>query len=255
MKGCFCPPNTARVDGKCVKLEECPEQKCPEGEEWTLGNDCQDRCGKDDIYCSNDWYYGCFCRKGLVRVNGKCVEPENCHTNECSDDREWLECGSPCQDLCDDGTIYCKPGRCIPGCYCKEGFVEVDGKCVRKEEYCQEECCGANEEWQWGSACSEKCEKDVKDCFQLITKDCYCKKGYVRIDGKCVPVEECPNCGEDRAYDKCRSPCDWICPSDGISCSNCDCVEGCFCPDGQIEVKGRCWIKEEYCATRDKYFD
>ncbi|XP_049876367.1 zonadhesin-like isoform X2 [Pectinophora gossypiella] len=80
--GCFCEDGYLKApSGKCVKLEECPRDKCQDpDEEFVCRYGCEARC--DTLKCRSRprrCVLGCHCRLGLLRdVNGKCVAPNNC---------------------------------------------------------------------------------------------------------------------------------------------------------------------------------
>ncbi|CAF5052061.1 unnamed protein product, partial [Rotaria magnacalcarata] len=42
----------------------------------------------------------------------------------CPDNEEYRECGSACQENCTHTPKYCTY-QCIPGCFCKTGFVRA----------------------------------------------------------------------------------------------------------------------------------
>lgn len=52
----------------------------------------------------------------------------------CGPNEEYNCCGSTCEITCATlGEICISPSVCIPGCYCKAGFVRKvpRGKCIR----------------------------------------------------------------------------------------------------------------------------
>lgn len=256
-EGCFCEgrPNIIRIDGVCVKREDdCPEKECPDNEEWTLGNDCSDRC--PDIACEGRYWYDCFCVEGYVRINGECVPDKEC--DKCPEDKEWRDCGNPCDDVCPNTKVFC-PDKCYPGCYCKNGYVEINGKCVDPREYCPEDpCCGPDQVYRWGNNCSFVCGMENQYCDTGLRLGCFCKEGFRWLDGKCIPVEECPQecvevctpaCPEGMYYTECGSKCKNSCtPDKECERSIQECTKGCFCKEAnEMTVGGKCVPKAEVC--------
>ena len=87
----------------------------------------------------------CYCKKGYVRIDGKCVPREQCKSPiiivdpivECIPNAAYSNCGSSCAELtCDDPTkanVAC-PYLCEGGCFCQTGYLKnYDGQCVLPE--------------------------------------------------------------------------------------------------------------------------
>lgn len=256
-EGCFCDgyPNIVRINDQCVPRDQCAEIGCMEGQEWTLGNECTGVCHSEGMICGDKYWYGCFCARGLVLIDGKCVDPERCIT-ECPEDREYQECGNPCNHRCPDAAVHCLKTRCRPGCYCKEGLVEINGECVDPSNCPGVECCGPNEVYRWGNNCSDTCGLENQICDHGLRLGCFCKDGFRNVKGKCIPVEECPTactevcplaCPEGMQYNWCGNSCDNTC--DDRLCVN-KCIPGCYCTRrGYMPVGGKCINKEKYCST------
>lgn len=249
-EGCFCESDLmVRINGVCVSIKECPPKKCPPNSSWMLGNQCTGNCGP--ILCDLTETYDCYCDKGFVNIGGECRPEKECwNPPECRRPFEWRECGNQCENLCPDEAVFC--GReCVPGCYCPLDTVYFDGKCVPKSEYCPitPQCaCGANETWTYGNECTEMCGQGSVYCEGKLRQGCFCKDGFVRIDGKCVPERECYNCKEYGYYDECGDPCQNLCSRDSYECSLIDrCVPGCYCPRDQVLVNRECVPKEKAC--------
>lgn len=55
--------------------------------------------------------------------------------------------------------------------------------------------CGPNEEFLWlGTDCLTCDNYKHPICKDLPREGCFCKKGYVRHNKECIPVEKCPKC-------------------------------------------------------------
>ncbi|GFW21189.1 hypothetical protein TNCV_1948131 [Trichonephila clavipes] len=144
---------------------------------------------------------GCFCREGLVRrSDGRCIIPSQCpeKPSRCQENAEYLTCGPSCRPTCKNPYTGSCPARCVPGCFCKPGFVEDhDGRCVHLER-CEKRCQYPEEEFQeCGTTCPETCENRSHPhpgrCPFRCNRGCFCKKGLVRTkEGTCVPLSDCP---------------------------------------------------------------
>lgn len=56
-------------------------------------------------------------------------------TDECDENEEYKQCGSPCQPTCEEQEEMACMAKCEPGCFCKKGFVrDSNGKCVDKRQ-------------------------------------------------------------------------------------------------------------------------
>ncbi|VDM11094.1 unnamed protein product [Wuchereria bancrofti] len=206
----------------------------------------------------------------------------NLAIKECSITEEFKECGSVCEETCDNfgQPIICTK-QCSAGCFCKKGYIrEKKGGCCVLPELCGIEImekdsnfitlqkkistlyycyklekrgriCGPNQEYQkCGTACPKTCNGVPENCTQQCVDGCFCKEGYVLDRDKCIPEGSCQGlreCPENEVYRKCGSPCQEICGEQKEM--NCDtCIEGCFCKLGYImeEKVGAC-IKPEHC--------
>ncbi|GFQ88838.1 zonadhesin [Trichonephila clavata] len=227
--GCFCRAGLVRrADGKCVRPNQCPV-KCGTNERYyQCTPSCKNTC--ENFYnpgvrcqCGPP---GCFCRDGLVRrsdgrciipsqcpakcsvdeeglvktEDGRCVNPTQCikKPSRCQENAEYLTCGPSCRPTCKNPYTGSCPTRCVPGCFCKPGFVEShDGRCVHLER-CEKRCQYPEEEFQeCGTTCPETCENrghpHPGSCPFRCNRGCFCKKGLVRTkEGTCVPLSDCP---------------------------------------------------------------
>uniref|UniRef100_A0A0N4TEC4 TIL domain-containing protein n=1 Tax=Brugia pahangi TaxID=6280 RepID=A0A0N4TEC4_BRUPA len=140
---------------------------------------------------------------------------------ECSITEEFKECGSVCEETCDDfgQPIVCSK-QCLAGCFCKEGYIrEKKGGCCILPELCdtkkRSRICGPNQEYRkCGTACPKTCNGLPENCTQQCVDGCFCKEGYVLDLDKCIPEDSCKEsreCPENEVYRKCGSPCQEIC--------------------------------------------
>ncbi|XP_063706436.1 mucin-5B-like [Culicoides brevitarsis] len=165
----------------------------------------------------------------------------------CTGPFQTWTCSNSCKESCRQGRdIFC-PTECTFGYFCQEGFRRhSNGTCIR-EEFCP--CWRPNEQWtDCGSWCGEDCPKyDNTACKGTCEKGCYCKPGFQRFDGVCVPQEKCPK-------PKCKKPNEKF--TRGNFCAEkcfakvCtrELTLGCFCLAGfSRNEKGDC-VKTEFCG-------
>ncbi|XP_059622094.1 zonadhesin-like [Phlebotomus argentipes] len=234
-KGCFCKPGYARVDNKCVPRDTCPVT-CPKNERYLdCGNTCMESCYKNSAKCQACERSGCFCVEGYSRINGVCVPDSKCPLI-CPLGEVYLECGSACQDDCDQSQGCTE--QCVTGCFCKPGYARVKGTCVPRK-VCKK-CPKFEEYLDCGNACLESCYKDVARCVPCDREGCFCIEGYARINGVCRPEGQCPNkqCPPNEAYNSCGSACQDNCDL-SQPCTD-ECVAGCFCEPEFARVDGTC---------------
>ncbi|PRD35666.1 UNVERIFIED_CONTAM: Muc6 [Trichonephila clavipes] len=138
--GCFCREGLVRrSDGRCIIPSQCPA-KCGDNEEYYLcppscKNTCENYTNPNvQCQCGSP---GCFCKRGLVKTeDGRCAYPTQCikKPSRCQENAEYLTCGPSCRPTCKNPYTGSCPARCVPGCFCKPGFVEDhDGRCVHLE--------------------------------------------------------------------------------------------------------------------------
>ncbi|XP_055677620.1 zonadhesin-like isoform X2 [Lutzomyia longipalpis] len=247
LKGCYCQPGYARVNGVCVPRSKCPTPPppptCKANEVYLeCGGACQDDC--DQLKpCTEQCVSGCFCEDGYARINGKCVPKYKCPV-ECPEHEHYVPCGNNCLDSCDKDLLDCS-SDCYPGCYCDDGFARIDGKCV-PEKYCKK--CSLNEEFlKCGNACQDLCNASATQCTDQCVAGCFCQEGYSRINGVCVPRSNCFNCNSGEVYTQCGNPCLESCDRNVLFCPAL-CEEGCFCAPGFSRIKGQC-LPNELCPT------
>ncbi|XP_055930162.1 zonadhesin-like [Argiope bruennichi] len=260
VKGCFCKPGYIKNrEGKCILPNFCPVV-CGENEEFKeCGTACPATCTNPNQPrdCPKTCVKGCFCRDGFVRDStGKCVLLQFCPVI-CPKNEVFQECGTACQDTCDDlhkHTTICAL-KCIKGCFCKPGYVRNrEGNCILPN-FCPI-VCGENEEFkECGTACPANCThpQGQQLCPAVCVKGCFCLDGFVRnSQGKCIRPELCPVvCKENEQFQECGSACPLTCDNIGTSNVPCpqQCVKGCFCKPGYVRDRtGRC-ILPNFCPV------
>lgn len=132
--GCYCPYGQMKIDGECVDQKKyCELIDCGPNATWRNGTGDKDSCFA--VSHMNFVFEGCFCNDGYRYDMDKCVP---CLTNqECPEGLTFNLCGKDCFDDCPDPTRVCST-MCQPGCYCPDGFVNVDGSCVVTKEHCKD---------------------------------------------------------------------------------------------------------------------
>ncbi|GAB0100412.1 hypothetical protein DMENIID0001_164520 [Sergentomyia squamirostris] len=253
IKGCFCEPGYARIDGVCIPRAKCPNN-CPANEEFLdCGSACQDNCDQSQP-CTDQCLRGCFCKSGYARIDGVCVPRNKCPA-ECPKNEHYDSCGNTCTDSCNSDRLFC-PAICKPGCYCDEGYARIHEKCVPRTK-CPP-VCPENEYYnECGNNCIDSCDRDRLDCPPNCYSGCYCNKGYARIDGKCVPRDQCNKCTSlTEEYLTCGNGCQDLCNTSNVRCSD-KCIEGCFCLPGYSRIDGMCVPRSECfnCASGEQYTD
>lgn len=256
--GCFCksPLLIRGPDGDCVSPRKCIPNPCGPNSTWKLGNECSDRCFKEEMTCEEKFHLDCFCDKGFARINDECVPIEMCTTeSECLTQRNrvWSTCSNPCDQACPHINVVCS-SNCIEGCFCRDGLVEVNGNCVESTQFCHEkECdCGENTEYRWGNDCSDQCGMEYLICDGPKRKGCFCAEGFRNVGGSCIPVERCPyKCPLGLTHVETGNICDNYCADTVQSCPDRagDNTPGCYCTTarGYIPVNGVCVRKTSYC--------
>uniref|UniRef100_A0A1B0CYV0 TIL domain-containing protein n=1 Tax=Phlebotomus papatasi TaxID=29031 RepID=A0A1B0CYV0_PHLPP len=256
-EGCFCKSGYARVNDKCIPKSFC--KSCPTHERYLeCGNSCQESCKKDISRCRTCERSGCFCEEGYSRINGVCRPDSECPERQCPSHEVFLECGSACQDNCDQNQPC--TDQCVQGCFCEPGYARINGKCVLRsscnvcpphEEYLECE----NEHFeQCGNTCTESCLKERVNCSPNCYPGCYCNKGFVRMNGKCVPEKFCKKCNLNEEYLTCGNACQDLCDASAATCPA-ECVEGCFCEKGFSRINGVCVPRRQCftCGTGEEY--
>uniref|UniRef100_A0A336LYE3 CSON007976 protein n=1 Tax=Culicoides sonorensis TaxID=179676 RepID=A0A336LYE3_CULSO len=211
--------------------------------------------------------------------------PPQCHRQN----ERHVSCYRRCNELCQDEAATCTEySNCSPGCACHEGYVRINGLCVPNSQcrpirkiskfqlnskyfmqFFFSDTCGINEEFtHCRKSCSENCDQNSCNQHELCTSGCSCIRGYVRINGQCVPRSHCPvppppcvQCNAPREYKKpqcsrpneryvsCYRRCNELCPNDLATCSeSSSCSPGCACIEGFVRVNGVC-VPRSNCQT------
>ncbi|XP_070499771.1 serine protease inhibitor swm-1-like [Chironomus tepperi] len=137
---------------------------------------------------------------------------ENLATQGCNKANEYYNaCGPRCQQTCSfqqrisggNTRAICESifsGSCHPGCYCQDGYVRFNDKCIKPVE-CPTRLCLGNEEYRTnGSPCQLTCDSypqaeaiEAKCPKDIPISGCFCKHGYVRsATGSCILPNRCP---------------------------------------------------------------
>ncbi|XP_039439707.1 zonadhesin-like [Culex pipiens pallens] len=312
--GCACQDGFVRNhDGRCVLPSECPDlpeesslimPECAPNEVFSeCGTACPDTCANlDDPKprpCTRNCVIGCICQEGFVRNDeGQCVLPSQCPNSdaiassslllaplpECGPNELYNECGTACPETCDtfNGLVENRACilLCVPGCFCKDGFVRnKDGQCIPPSE-CPNPTgstptieivtpvCGKNEIFsKCGTACPTTCDTilgltDNRICPTICRIGCVCQNGFVRNQsGQCVAPSECPGvstpepittpkCASNEVYSQCGSACPATCETiSGRTLPRvCPavCIRGCVCRAGYVRnAAGKCVLPYE----------
>ncbi|CAF0783719.1 unnamed protein product [Rotaria sordida] len=179
--------------------------------------------------------------------------------SQCSDNEEYNECGSACQENCTHTPAFCTL-QCVPGCVCKKGFVrETDdkSKCIPRSQC----ACSVNEFFnECGSACPDTCAARSQLCTRQCVPGCFCKDGFIRLNNQtgspCIPESECNNslCHDLNAeYTECGSSCSQTCddernPIRKFRLCSTVCQNGCFCKTGFVIGENSQCVKPETCC-------
>ncbi|XP_063827347.1 zonadhesin-like isoform X4 [Ostrinia nubilalis] len=235
--GCECQEGyiLSEVGGKCIKIEDCPQDQscngdpharikpcpwaCPATCDSPNASNCDKKCGP----------VGCECQEGYIfsKKDGKCILPDDCPGgNPCGVNGTFVDCGFRCPNqYCpqDDSRIQiaCKPGRpCPPGCACKINHKRLSYEndiCIEAADCPPVDCTRPNEVWDpCPSDClDEDCSNaynPVAPCYTLLLNcqpKCVCKKGHYRNGSDiCVPASECnvPNACTSDCAPTCANP-------------------------------------------------
>merc|ERR1719284_1032024 len=262
--GCKCPSGTQwhEEKGTCLPDDQCElGQSCPKGQHWNdCASACEDTCdnpsGSKDP-CIEVCMPQCVCDEGLVRdTDGSCKPLKTCKLKECPKGQHWDECGSPCEDTCENpaGSTDVCPEICESKCVCNKGLVrDTDGSC-KPLKTCKIKECPANEHFdQCGSDCEETCDPNENQiCNMACVARCMCNKGFVRGEkGDCIPKDTCPipTCPNNQIWTDCK---DCWSDCDGTICADLmpgqKCPGGCTCPEGLVlDKKSETCVKKKSC--------
>ncbi|CAH2001585.1 unnamed protein product [Acanthoscelides obtectus] len=278
--GCYCSKGFLRKDEYCIPKDRCNALggryvKCPENEIFLKYRSCRENCDQNSKNCRKtlDYRPGCYCAPGYRRKNGLCIRKEKCLDQRPEDSEE--QCGEnevyltfkPCLITCGDLVRYkvCNEKQYAPGCYCKQGYLRKEGRCVPNQECLESKkellsMCGPNEEYLKYVPCLQSCsELERGTCNEEARRyapGCYCAEGYVRRNGECISVEECSSvksllprkCGSNEQYLE-YEPCPKTCGD--LASPECEKkfkkhAPGCYCREGYLRRNGVC-IPRSHC--------
>ncbi|XP_077288741.1 zonadhesin-like [Arctopsyche grandis] len=202
---CVCIEGFLRnSEGKCRPESECACAD-PNAEVVRCPNPCPGGTCEFPEFANCDApcrIKGCQCKKGYVKnKGGKCILLSQCPNRQCAgQNEEYLDCGTGCPATCENRIkkIACPNKNCVPGCFCKNGFVRKNGKCVKWDE-CDPPTpvCGTNEIFSKAAPIvQETCATLGKHICKDYKLGCVCNTGYVRdvINGKCIKKTDCNSC-------------------------------------------------------------
>uniref|UniRef100_A0A1B0CYV1 TIL domain-containing protein n=1 Tax=Phlebotomus papatasi TaxID=29031 RepID=A0A1B0CYV1_PHLPP len=156
-------------------------------------------------------------------------------------ERVFLQ-GGILSQKCNSGIC---PAICRTGCFCKPGYSRKDGVCIPTDE-CQPKCSDPNEEYTTcGNSCKEECNS--QNCPAVCETGCFCKPGYSRKDGTCVPTKQCtPKCSDpNEQYLTCGNSCKEQCNS--LYCPAL-CMRGMFLQTGLLPEGRRLYTNRRMSA-------
>nr|UPQ64757.1 zonadhesin-like protein 1 [Plectrocnemia conspersa] len=239
VKECRCKDGYVRHEGECIKPCECP--KCDDPNEifgeYTTG---EKTCfGVGPAPCKP--VKECRCKDGYVRYKGECIKP--CECPKCDDPNEIFGVYTTGEKTCFGvGPDPCKP---VKECRCRDGYVRHEGKCIKP---CECPKCDDPNEIFGVYTTGEKTCFGVGPAPCKPVKECRCKDGYVRHEGKCIKPCECPKCDDPNEifgeYTTGEKTCF------GVGPAPCKPVKECRCKDGYVRYKGEC-IKPCECPKCD----
>lgn len=264
--GCICKAGFVRTTSRdarsaCILTSQCsnpPTAQCTDVNSQfnTCGSACPPSCSSLNPQCSRVCTSGCFCNAGFVRQfdspTAPCVQQNQCGTtsNQCTDiNSQFTQCGSSCPPSCTTPNPTC-PQICIPGCFCKPGFVKLNDlantQCVAQNlctnglGFCNGD---ANAQFSTcGSSCPPSCATPNPSCAFQCSTGCFCKQGFVKLNdnptSQCVPQSQCNNPGqcldENSQFSTCGSNCPPTCANPNPVCTF-QCASGCFCKQGYVK--------------------
>ncbi|XP_077295242.1 zonadhesin-like isoform X2 [Arctopsyche grandis] len=186
VKECRCKPGLVRNNGKCVTQSECPVQ-CPDSnEEYVISQYSEPTC-TNTIPSLIVTVQECRCKNGYVRDSGRCILPNSCPVICPDENEEYVTCLFS-EPSCVDRV----PKTITPSqeCRCKPGYLRDNGKCVRVTD-CPVVCSDSNAEYVLAQLSEPTCANPTPFSIAPI-KECRCKAGYVKYNGKCVLPTDCP---------------------------------------------------------------
>ncbi|XP_075250505.1 uncharacterized protein LOC142342809 isoform X2 [Convolutriloba macropyga] len=228
--------------------------------------ECGSRCVKtcqqpEENSCaasSNDCVAGCFCNPGFIydTDNFRCIPEERCRVTCPDPNEQFTDCGLSCFESCSPNIRRRCRGKCLPGCYCKEGFARVGNKCVPLTS-CPLCDLVANRVFK-DCGVEKSCFSEL-DRFDNLTcaSGCFCMDGYLEYEGRCIAESECksycptkPNmvfstCGNLPCEKTCQDSLQNLCRISNDHISNSLCRSGCYCDEGFVKD-----LKSKLCVLR-----
>lgn len=283
--GCDCAYGFARKTrrGPCVPIKRCPgrlrglnqgdisltrpylcslptdyeeEDKCPRHEvQSDCGDRCKESCDRSKV-CATRCTKGCFCKAGYARIRGVCKPRDQCDDEDdsrnCAANEEYTKCGRSCTEQCVSSGARCS-SSCTRGCFCKAGFVRINGKCV-DDKVCREDDCPFDERHlDCGRTCNEKCDPKSEPCSTRCKSGCFCQEGEVRINNRCVSRSMCGSnnnvtCNVNEVENACSIACRDSCDERACLFDRTPCKRGCSCIEGYKRIQGVC-LRASECST------
>ncbi|CAI8005565.1 PI-actitoxin-Axm2b [Geodia barretti] len=130
------------------------------------------------------------------------------------------------------------------------------------------ECPGVKEYRECGTACPRTCGNinTTFGCTLQCVQGCFCPRGLVEYGEHCVPPQFCPSeisrpprpsptpgtpqCPGVKEFNECGTACPLTCDNPGPQICTFQCVRGCFCPSGLVELDDTC-VPAEFCPNQD----
>uniref|UniRef100_A0A0N4ZGD6 TIL domain-containing protein n=1 Tax=Parastrongyloides trichosuri TaxID=131310 RepID=A0A0N4ZGD6_PARTI len=285
--GCICKKGYVRNDkNKCVLIKKCPKtqstKKCGKNEKYRRIPYCLYFCkdNKSDRRCRDQkGKHACVIILFIILI--KVSSREICKGNLTYDSSLYV-CAQNCSNLnlkvcskeillesrctCIDDYAYDNNGNCILVSDCP-GFKGITVTTTKRPTTIR---CGSN---TMLSKCFTKCNPTCKNKYPKCSKTrnckdigCICKKNYVSINDKCVPVKQCTvkttttakttttvketpiSCGVNMEWTWCSPTCTDTCEGMIGQCSDkCD-TATCVCKAGYVLGRGKC-IPRDQCHT------
>ena len=122
--------------------------------------------------------------------------------------------------------------------------------CTTSTENCPE----GYEYKECGSPCTKTCYNydEVIICAAVCESGCFCPEGTVEHNETCISTDECPQvCTGGKEWQECGTACPLTCDNydnPPFACTL-QCVQGCFCPSGKVDLNGVC-VEPHMCSSK-----
>ena len=107
-----------------------------------------------------------------------------------------------------------------------------------------------------GSPCTKTCDNydEVSICAAVCQSGCFCPEGTVEHKDRCMSVEQCPrDCNGGKEWQECGTACPLTCDNyKNLLVCTLQCVQGCFCPRGKVDLNGVC-VNKTTCAGETEF--